>query len=63
MARLPNYIQTEYDNQYIIDFSDVQIYINGEPLQDVVDCQLTKESFGKARIDIIQDKLMYALRN
>lgn len=62
MARLPNYIQTEYDNQYIVDFSNVQIYINGELLQDVVDCQLTKESFGTARIDIIQDKLMYALK-
>ena len=62
MAKLPNYIQTEYDNQYIVDFSNVQIYINGELLQDVVDCQLTKESFGTARIDIIQDKLMYALK-
>lgn len=56
-------LKTEYDNQTIIDFSDVQIYLNGKPLEDVVDCQLTMESFGKARIDIIQDKLIYALRN
>lgn len=62
MAKLPNYMQTEYDNQYIVDFSNVQIYINGKLLENVVDCQLTKESFGTARIDIIQDKLIYALR-
>ncbi len=56
------HLQTEYDNQMIIDFPNVQIYINGELLENVVDCQLTKESFNTARIDIIQDKLMYALR-
>jgi len=55
-------LKTEYDEQMIVDFSNVQIYINGELLQDVVDCQLTKESFGTARIDIIQDRLMYALK-
>jgi hypothetical protein len=63
MAKLSNYIQTEYDNQHIVDFTNnVQIYINGKLLENVVDCQLIKESFGKARIDIIQDKLIYALR-
>ena len=55
-------LKTEYDEQMIVDFSNVQIYINGELLQDVVDCQLTKESFGTARIDIIQDRLMYVLK-
>ena len=57
------HLKTEYDNQNIVDFTNnVQIYLNGELLQDVIDCQLTMESFGKTRIDIIQDKLIYALR-
>ncbi len=63
MAKLSNYIQTEYDNQHIVDFTNnVQIYLNGKLLEDVIDCQLTMESFGIARIDIMQDKLIYALR-
>jgi hypothetical protein len=63
MARIPDiYIKTNYDEQRIIDFSNVQIYLNGEPLQNVVDCQLTIENFGRTKIDIIQDEFIYNLR-
>ena len=63
MARIPDiYLKTNFDEQKIVDFSNIQIYINGKPLKNVVDCQLTIESYGKSRIDIIQDKLMYALK-
>lgn len=63
MARLPEmFLKTNFDEQRIVDFSNVQIYLNGKPLQNVVDCQLIMESFGTTRIDIVQDEFIYALR-
>ena len=63
MARLPDiYLKTNFDEQRTVDFSNIQIYINGKPLQNIVDCQLVIESFGRTRIDIVQDEFIYNLK-
>ena len=58
------YFKTIFDEQKIVDFTNnIRIYINGLPLQNVVDCQLTMESYGITRIDIIQDEFISKLQD
>lgn len=64
MAKLPTmYLQTSFDTQQLINLQNIRIFVNGEPLPYVVDCELTINADGTSQLDIIQDQLMYSLKD
>ena len=62
MARLPEmFLQTDFNTQ-LINLQNIRILVNGELLPYVTDCELTINADGTSQLDIIQDQLMYSLK-